>query len=387
MKALILGTMIIVLFFGYRIHDASKPFNGALYYKLEQLKHDRKIDVRNINLFEVGISGLIVALELPQEAYVSDTLNIGFNQSGEITSIDGFLYGNDTNGELRSYLIYTNNQKIQMTMDGHVNATFDPDKRLNQLVTMINEINLVSLDLKEGNVLSYYGKEVVTEWMDLNFIDTEPEKPEGNPILKAFQLTINDDIFYSHGEYSVQTNDIEVGNEDWIMDDNASLITSQKDNPSNYYKLNVIDAALGSRFYDLQRSSDNGETWELINDNPFLNQLGQASGIIFYNDNFGIIRMSGASGSYSNVYLTYDGGKIFEKVELEVDSIPSLGQELGYQLEHYTFMSMPSLNEDVLTISILPAEMDSTDQMDEVKVEFESYDLGKTWSIKKTISQ
>ena len=35
------------------------------------------------------------------------------------------------------------------------------------------------------------------------------------------------------------------------------------------YKLNMTDKALGSAFYSLSKTSDEGKTWEVINPDPF----------------------------------------------------------------------------------------------------------------------
>ena len=40
---------------------------------------------------------------------------------------------------------------------------------------------------------------------------------------------------------------------------------------------------------------DGGSTWECINDDPFSGQLGVAEGLIFYDENFGVAGITGAS--------------------------------------------------------------------------------------------
>ncbi len=49
----------------------------------------------------------------------------------------------------------------------------------------------------------------------------------------------------------------------------------------------MTDKALGSAFYSLSRTSDEGETWEVINPDPFNRGIGSVSGITFINDKLG----------------------------------------------------------------------------------------------------
>ena len=47
------------------------------------------------------------------------------------------------------------------------------------------------------------------------------------------------------------------------------------------WKLSVVDAAAGSRFYDLSRTEDGGATWETVNGDPFAGNIGVAEGLQF----------------------------------------------------------------------------------------------------------
>ena len=83
----------------------------------------------------------------------------------------------------------------------------------------------------------------------------------------------------------------------------------------------ITDAAAGSRFYVMEKTMDGGSTWECINDDPFSGQLGVAEGLIFYDENFGVAGITGASQSYSRLYVTRDGGRTFEEMKLPMDLV------------------------------------------------------------------
>lgn len=68
----------------------------------------------------------------------------------------------------------------------------------------------------------------------------------------------------------------------------------------------------GSRFYELERSEDGGTTWERINQDPFSGSIGVAEGLLFFDEQFGFAGLTGASQSYSQMYVTRDGGETFE---------------------------------------------------------------------------
>lgn len=47
------------------------------------------------------------------------------------------------------------------------------------------------------------------------------------------------------------------------------------------YRLNVVDAACGSRFYNFEKTKDGGTTWTEVNGDPFDQNMGVAEGLLF----------------------------------------------------------------------------------------------------------
>ena len=102
------------------------------------------------------------------------------------------------------------------------------------------------------------------------------------------------------------------------------------------WRLEVVDAAAGSRFYQLEHTTDGGINWETASTDPFQGNGGVAEGLIFYDGNFGVAGLSGASQTHSTLYLTRDGGLTFTAVQLPmatVTELPKTAQEYGLTLD------------------------------------------------------
>lgn len=143
------------------------------------------------------------------------------------------------------------------------------------------------------------------------------------------------------------------------------------------YRLLVADAAAGSRFYELEMTKDGGQSWNQKNANPFNGNIGVAEGIEFYNENLGVIGLAGASGDYSTLYLTQDGGKTFSVIELSMDEVtelPDTAAEYGFSISDYDYCKMPQQKDGKLIIKVISA-MGENDG-----ILFESIDSGNTWN-------
>lgn len=81
------------------------------------------------------------------------------------------------------------------------------------------------------------------------------------------------------------------------------------------YHLFVADAAAGSRFYQLEMTTDGGATWTLQNRDPFLGLIGVVGGMQFEDELHGEIRLDSPSGGIKEICRTEDGGVTFTAVE------------------------------------------------------------------------
>lgn len=163
--------------------------------------------------------------------------------------------------------------------------------------------------------------------------------------------------------------------ESWTMDESNGTMYFFLDE-QNGWRLVVVDAAAGSRFYVMERTADGGDTWERINEDPFDNQAGVAEGVMFFDDNFGIAGLAGASQSHSTLYITKDGGRSFDEMKLPMSTVtelPESAKEYGFTVEDYDYLNMPQKGATTLTIMV------TTDKGDNDGIVFESEDDGSTW--------
>lgn len=112
------------------------------------------------------------------------------------------------------------------------------------------------------------------------------------------------------------------------------------------YRLNVVDAACGSRFYNFEKTKDGGTTWTEVNGDPFDQNMGVAEGLLFFTNDFGFAGLTYASEDFSMLYVTKDGGETFERLELPLDTVtelPSEAAELGFTIEDYDYHTMPQI--------------------------------------------
>ena len=129
------------------------------------------------------------------------------------------------------------------------------------------------------------------------------------------------------------------------------------------YRLNVVDAACGSRFYNFEKTKNGGTTWTEVNGDPF-------------DQNMGVAGLTYASEDFSMLYVTKDGGETFERLELPLDTVtelPSEAAELGFTIEDYDYHTMPQIVDGKMEIYL------QTDAMEQQGIIFQSEDNGVTW--------
>lgn len=111
------------------------------------------------------------------------------------------------------------------------------------------------------------------------------------------------------------------------------------------YRMIVTDAALGSRLYGLIKSTDGGETWDAVGDDPFGSQMGMGIEFTFLDETFGFATLAHNGGDSAVLYVTEDGGKSYEQVEIQHWTVTSAGGEI---YAPYDFPQMPYFEDGVL---------------------------------------
>lgn len=423
---------------------------GGLYFfktsERFQKNDEVKITLKHDNFFDDSVAGILEDLDneigLPKKIYLVNHFNVTFYATGEIAAIDTFFYGEDENGETRTYLVdYNRKKSSKMTVyiNNYAETDYEEDMCLTPLFELLGNIKVKEQvdswaeETKSHTFgISYSGKRAFTSADSLQVINAENTDTNGNSILSqveyggevtGFAVTFStggeentDKIItyiinpkYTSAAVLAQQNRLEQiekaknssgdvtgdnnGNKDnGIISgsededgEEATPWTENREDGSVYffldsntgYRLLVADAAAGSRFYELECTKDGGQSWNQLNADPFCGNMGVAEGIEFYNENLGVIGLRGASGDYSTLYLTQDGGKTFSMIELpmdEVTELPDTAAQYGLEKSEYDYCEMPQQEDGKFTIKVI-SEQGETDG-----ILFESTDNGNTWN-------
>lgn len=423
---------------------------GGLYFfktsERFQKNDEVKITLKHDNFFDDSVAGILEDLDneigLPKKIYLVNHFNVTFYATGEIAAIDTFFYGEDENGETRTYLVdYNRKKSSKMTVyiNNYAETDYEEDMCLTPLFELLGNIKVKEQvdswaeETKSHTFgISYSGKRAFTSADSLQVINAENTDTNGNSILSqveyggevtGFAVTFStggeentDKIItyiinpkYTSAAVLAQQNRLEQiekaknssgdvtgdnngnkdngiisGSEDEDREE-ATPWTENREDGSVYffldsntgYRLLVADAAAGSRFYELECTKDGGQSWNQLNADPFCGNMGVAEGIEFYNENLGVIGLRGASGAYSTLYLTQDGGKTFSMIELpmdEVTELPDTAAQYGLEKSDYDYCEMPQQEDGKFTIKVI-SEQGETDG-----ILFESTDNGNTWN-------
>lgn len=406
--------IIVTLIFGGMIIHTAIPYNGKLSWKVDEILNHKRVRYVHRNIFNDGIEGLLEDLEkkftLPDKLYVDNELLIRFDGDGEITKLEGMIYGKNEKGKINSYLLSFKNKKLEVWLNKDAGFELDESRALDPMIKLLKKSKYQKeIDAWKkiyGDVdfgIIYYGKK---DFFYSDGIKVLGSKKENDDVFKtlgqggevkanALSIFIPDreitpiNFIIDPEIISSETRNAQLEEEviekskgdSWTLDNNTgTMYTFLKSNKNIGFRLVVTDAALGSRFYKLEKTSDGGKTWENINSNPFLDGTGVAEGIEFLNENFGFAGLQGGSGEHSEIYVTRDGGANFEKINLpyeKVQNLPEKGKEYGLTIENYKYLKMPRMVGNKIYILATP------DSFEEEGIEFYSEDECKTWQIFK----
>lgn len=423
---------------------------GGLYFfktsERFQKNDEVKITLKHDNFFDDSVAGILEDLDneigLPKKIYLVNHFNVTFYATGEIAVIDTFFYGEDENGETRTYLVdYNRKKSSKMTVyiNNYAETDYEEDMCLTPLFELLGNIKVKEQvdswaeETKSHTFgISYSGKRAFTSADGLQVINAENTDTNGNSILSkveyggevtGFAVTFStggeentDKIItyiinpkYTSAAVLAQQNRLEqideakngagndttdntgnadpnavAGNDEEESGDGTPWTENREDGSVYFfldsntgYRLLVADAAAGSRFYELEKTKDGGQSWNQQNANPFNGNSGVAEGIEFYNENLGVIGLAGASGDYSTLYLTQDGGKTFSKIELSMDEVtelPDTAAEYGFSISDYDYCKMPQQEDGKFTIKVISGQGETDGIL------FESTDNGNTWN-------
>ncbi len=416
---IILAAAASAVFAGGIIYSAT-PYNGALSWKVDEWMRRKTVPLEHNNVFRDGVEGILAdldeALDLPEELYIFNEYQMSFDETGTVTSIYTFLYGRDESGVTRTYLVdYSGRGSGNMTVwtDGRADASYADGMRLEPMLRILQEapweeqVRMWASERGgESYEILYLGRRSFSSSEGLKYLPGDadgdgqesgtgetPPMWDGGEVT-GYEVSLHipeaDEVtpvrYMMEPEYTSQEElDAQQAQEQAENAIASDSWTTDNTDGSMYFFLNdtvgwcmvVTDAALGSRTYALEGSKDGGASWETVNADPFGGQLGVTEGLIFYDEEFGIAGLTGASQSYSRLYVTTDGGRTFTQMqmpELSEEELPETAEEYGYGTEDYDYLYMPEKEGDVLTVLAVP------DAGEKEGVLFQSPDSGETWN-------
>lgn len=416
--------ILVTLFFGGRIVYSGMKYNGALSWKIDEWLHRKEIVLEHNNILETGVEGILADLDkelkLPEELYVVEEMKITFDKNGTVQSLYTFLYGKDKKGKERTYLIdyyAKKSDKMSVWIDENANSTYDKDMRLSPMLEILEnakwkkqaKIWAKTFPAQQTYEILYFGRRSFVLKDGLRYIAGDADgdgKTTGQNVIANLDKG-GEVIGFEVSFYMPELENVEpvryIMEPEYISQEvlnaentkqrvreakNAKEWTFDEKTGTMYFFFNkkmgwrlvVKDAAAGSRFYGMERTEDGGRTWKTINADPFENETGVAEGLMFYDENFGIAGLTGASQSGSTLYVTHDGGVTFEKIVLPMNAVtklPKFAEEYGFEIKDYDYLHMPKEENGILTITV------TTDGLQSEGIVFQSGDKGRTWEYRE----
>jgi hypothetical protein len=367
-SVLLLFCIGATVFYGNKIVHNASNFNGKLSWFLYERSHKRTVEIAYDNVFSDGIDKMIADLEqklqMPEELYVTTSFKLHFRPDGTITSLETYLYGKDDKGDLKTYLIsYDGNHSKRATvyLDGAVSEQGENNKKLKPMLDILKQVNLKEAvqqwDEEEYGIIYYGVRDWGSDstgivWMESNEDSVanveDPSNIRGytvsvfvpgkeNEITPLRYLVASEEEDQSGSEQSDENKPAPINpNEEFQLENGGR------------FRLNVVDAALGSRFYNLEYSDDEGKTWTIVNEDPFLGRGGVAAGITFIDEKLGFFCMSHNGGDEAELFRTDDGGSTTEVVELPHSVI----EKEPNQDEPFDFPQMPYKEDGILKMVV-----------------------------------
>jgi hypothetical protein len=334
--ALLLFGIGTTLFYGEKIVHSTSNFNGKLSWFLYERSHKRAVEIANDNVFSDGIDEMIAdlqqKLQMPEELYVATSFNLHFRPDGTITSLETYLYGKDDKGNLKTYLIsYDGNHSKRATvyLDGSVSEQGKKSKKLQPMIDILKQVNLKEAvqqwDEEEYGIIYYGVRDWGSDSTGIIWLESNEDRAANAETASNIRgYTVS--VFVPGKENEITPIRYLAASEG---EDQSGGEASDGDKPAtinpneefqlengNRFRLNIVDAALGSRYYTLEYSDDGGKSWKIVNQDPFLGQGGVAAGISFIDEKLGFFCLSHNGGDEAELFRTDDGGRKTESVQL-----------------------------------------------------------------------
>lgn len=145
-----IGFAVITLVGSYYVYTCAVNLNGALAWRLNSFKTDKRIRLKDNNFYTSRLEGIMGSLKgrVDLEPHLmTNSLVVKFKKDGTITSIETYIYGFDKDYKLKSgYLLYYDVSKgSRMTVHkqdwgGQGTMAYNPQNDLSILINMLNKM-------------------------------------------------------------------------------------------------------------------------------------------------------------------------------------------------------------------------------------------------------
>lgn len=397
----------ITVYTGIQTAEIAQAFGTSLHRQILAWQTETHIDLEETNLFEQDIDELFFLIDqemgLPDELYISNYFDLEFNQNGELLSLYTSIYGENEAGSTESFLImYNSNDQELVVHHDEFESQSETDDRM--LLSPLKE-TAAQLSLEE----------IIQEWPNeerfgIYYLGyrTWGYNSEGMYYLEneePFPLPYaNDEIIGYTVSVYVPGKTEELTPQRYIDRSFNSLMEAQlleeeqhtelgyqvdDSNQEVYFlteeigfRLPVIDAATGTRWYGFEKTEDGGAVWETVNQDPFDEQSGVTSGIKFFDEEFGFIILGNANQTEGILFRTENGGETFDPIDFPPVEVP-LNDE-----EEYNPFQYPEIPyEENGRLYTLLGQGAHGDYNMGAKALYQSEDNGITWEFVEEVNE
>lgn len=399
---------------GVKILKSAEPYQGKLGWYLEERKNSREVSFVSDCVFESGITGffddLDEAVSLPDPLYLANRFTETIAADGTVETAEAFFYGWDAQGRLRTYLAdYDRNRsrKIKVWLDGEAAAAASEMKKLTPLWEMPDGLEMKKW-LQDKNAgasgyrLDYRGYETLGGGPAYALCVEPLDGPERGKKwylsgvekqAEGISQESDSPVDWEQVSRELEQNRRKAEQERMEGIQVNTCVKNRKDGSVSYFftkekgiRLWVADAAAGSRFYTLEKTTDGGKSWNTIHEDPFDGGIGVATDLCFEDEEHGFLGLGFASGDYNAFYRTEDGGNTIRMIELPMETVPTEKLQ-EYQLlrrdnqaltihDVYGYQQTPWKEGGVWYLAVA---MDSSGYPEGERLLFSSEDGGESW--------
>lgn len=366
---------------------------GSISENINDYKSKTRVKFQHNNIFRYGIQGIFTDVEevvdLPDEKYLVNTFDLEFDREGNITRFFTCIIGYNKEKELEVYVLtykkgFTDKIVVEKGASGEDHEIND-NKRLQPLIDTValspieeaislwdgDRFGIIYFgkrnwgeDTKGTVFIDYNGNMKTIQYVTAPIIGYTvsifvPDKEDRITPIRYNLVDKIENVYQYSNENVIDPHNPNQGDEKNKL---VSFISEKEG-----YKIEVTGTAMGSRWYGLYYTENEGKDWKYINEVTSL-ESGDALGMLFIDKDKGFVSLPRKSGQGSNLYKTEDGGKSFEIIEF---NLPEGNASYDYPM-------VPKYEDGILTVEI--GKGSDGDYGGDVVI-VQSKDKGKSWQL------